>query len=286
MPDFPIVDTHVHLWDPTHFRMPWLDNNPRLNKPYVLKEFREHTQGIEIAAMVYMEVDIAPVYALLEAQWVNNLAKEDPRLQGIVAYAPLEYGERARAFLDALKEVGPRVKGIRRLLQSESLEFGIQPDFIRGVQILPEYGYSFDICIRHRQLPSAIELVRQCPQTSFILDHIAKPDIKAHLMEPWREQMQQLASFPNIVCKISGAATEADLEHWTQEDLAPYINHALDAFGEDRVIFGGDWPVVLGASSYRRWVETLDAITANRSEAARRKLWAENARRVYRLPSA
>ncbi|HZB96549.1 MAG TPA: amidohydrolase family protein, partial [Herpetosiphonaceae bacterium] len=211
-------------------------------------------------------------------------AREDPRLQGIVAWAPLEYGERARAFLEALVAVDPRIKGVRRIVQSEpEVDFCLRPDFVRGVRLLPEYGLSCDICIRHPQLASTIKLVRQCPETSFILDHIGKPNIKDHVLDPWWEEMRELASLPNVICKVSGMVTEADPQHWTPDDLAPYLAHVLDVFGEDRVAFGGDWPVVTQAASYRRWVETLDALTAHLSPEARRKLWAENARRFYRL---
>ena len=286
MPDVPIVDAHLHLWNPRTFRMPWLDGNELLNKPYDLAEYREHTAGIEIAAMVYLQVEVDPPYALLEAHWVVERANQDPRIQGIVPWAPLEHGERARSFLSTLVAIDPRIKGVRRLLQSEALGFAVQPDFVRGVQLLAEFDLSFDLCIVHPQLPDALALVRQCPETSFILDHIGKPDIAGQRLDPWREQIQELAAFPNVLCKVSGLVTEADAQHWTPQDLAPYLVHVLAAFGEDRVVFGGDWPVALGASSYRRWVETLDGLTSQLSVQAKRKLWGDNARRFYRLPQA
>jgi L-fuconolactonase len=288
MPDFPIVDSHVHLWDPGHLRVPWLDANARLNHRFSLPEYREHTQGVDVEAMVYLEVDLAPEYKLLEAAWVVERAREDRRLKGIVAFAPVEYGDQVRAYLDALIALNPPgrtlIKGVRRLLQSEpDPQFCLQPGFVKGVQILPEYGLSFDICVYHPQLAAAVELVRRCPQTSFILDHIGKPGIKDHLLDPWRAQIVELASLPNVICKVSGAATEANHQRWTPDDLRPYVEHVLETFGEDRVAYGGDWPVVLNASPYRRWVETLDELTATLSPAAKRKLWSENATRFYRL---
>lgn len=286
MPDFPIVDCHVHLWDPTHFRMPWLDGNDRLNHSFTLPEYRQHTAGVKIDAFVYLEVDVEPAYKLLEARWVTDLAKEDPRLQGIVAAAPVEYGQQVRAYLDALVAIDPqRIKGVRRITQSEpDPDFCLQQRFIEGVQLLPDFGLSFDICINYHQLASTIELVRRCPGVAFMLDHIAKPDIRGGAPDPWRDQLRQLASFPNVTCKISGVVTEANHAAWTLDQIRPYVEHALQVFGEDRVAFGGDWPVILNAAPYARWVQSLDAITAAWSPTARRKLWSANARRFYRLP--
>lgn len=281
-----IIDTHLHLWDPARFRIPWIDGNELLNRVYDVQAFHEHTVGLNIAAMVYVQVEVAPAYALLEAQYVAQLAAHEPRLQGIVAWAPLEDGECVRSMLEALVAVSPLVKGVRRILQGESdPAYCLQPSFVRGVEMLAGYGLSFDICIYHYQLPAVIELVRQCPGVTFILDHLAKPDIRRGMLDPWRDHIATLARLPNVVCKISGVATEADHARWTVDDLAPYIWHALDVFGEDRVMFGGDWPVALLATSYRRWVETLATLTANLSPEAQRKLWSDNARRVYRLPA-
>lgn len=284
MPDVSIVDSHVHLWDPTVFRMPWLDGNKRLNRPYGLADYREQTAGLPVEAIVYLQVEVMPAYGLLEARWAADRAAEDGLLQAIVAWAPLEDGEACRSYLRALVAVSSLIKGVRRVTQGEAdLEFVSRPGFVRAVRMLPEFNLSCDLCISHPQLRSAIALVRQCPETRFVLDHIAKPDIKAHLLDPWRVQMAELALLPNVCCKISGMVTEADHANWTPNDLSPYAAHVLDVFGEDRVLYGGDWPVVLSASPYRRWAETLAALTDHLSDAAKGKLWAENARRFYRI---
>ena len=283
MPDFPIVDSHVHLWDPRHFRMSWLDGNDILDKTYDLAEYWQHTAGIDIAAMVYLQVEVHAAYALLEAAWVAERAKTDPRIKAIVAWAPLEDGDCARSFLDAMIKVTPLVKGIRRLIQGESLDFCVQPGFVAGVQSLPDFGMTFDLCITHQQLANTIKLVEQCPKVDFILDHIGKADIRAKLLDPWRQEIRELASHPNVLCKLSGMVTEAAFQTWTPDDLKPYVDHVIESFGEDRIVFGGDWPVAYQSSTYPRWVQTLDQLTAGLSAGARRKLWAENAARFYRF---
>jgi L-fuconolactonase len=284
MPGTPIIDAHLHLWDPARLPMAWLAGNQLLERPYGLAEYAQHTAGLDVAAMVYLQVDVAPAYALIEARAIAELAVSEPRLAGIVAYAPLEDGRLVRAYLDALTAIGPLVKGVRRITQGEAdPAFCLRPGFVAGVRQLADYGLSCDLCIYHPQLAATTELVRRCPEVQFMLDHIGKPDIRGGQLEPWRAQLAELAGLPNVLCKISGVATEADHAAWTPDQLAPYIAHALDVFGEDRVVFGGDWPVLLLAAPYTRWVETLDGLTAAMGEPARRKLWAENARRFYRL---
>jgi L-fuconolactonase len=284
MAAYPIIDTHMHLWNPEHLRMSWTDGDTTLDQPYTIDVYVEHTAGLPIEAMVFVECAVEPQYAFLEAQWAVTCAQADPRIQGIVAACPVEFGARARTYIEALAHLDSRIKGVRRNIQDEKdPDFCLAPDFIRGVQLLSDYSLSFDLCIRHHQLPAVIALVRHCPNTQFILDHLGKPNVKEHVLDPWRDQLQELAALPNVACKLSGLVTEADLAAWNPDDLAPYIAHVLAAFGEERVVFGGDWPVVLLASSYPRWLETLQMLTSTLTEAAKHKLWHENAHRLYRL---
>jgi L-fuconolactonase len=275
-----IVDSHVHLWDPARFRMPWLDDIDALRKPFDWPEFSAASAGTAVEGIVYVQVDTTPAYGLLEARW----AAAQPSVGAIVGWAPVDDGEIARTYLDALIDVSPRIRGVRRLIQSEpDPAIVLERGFLDGVRLLPEYGLSFDICIRYQQMPAIVQMVRACPETSFILDHVGKPDIRNGVLEPWREQLSCLAAFPNVVCKVSGIVTEANVGGWTSGDIEPYVHHALNVFGEDRVLFGGDWPVVTLAASYQRWVDTLTELTAGLSAEAAEKLWRSNARRVYRM---
>lgn len=280
---FPIVDTHVHLWDPGHLRYPWLDGNALLNKPYLLEEYKRACGPVQVEKMVFLQCECDFAQFQQEADWVTSLAQQDPRLQGIVPWAPLEKGDAARPALEKLAQ-NPLIKGVRRIIQFEpDIEFCLQPGFVKGVQALADYNFSFDICIFHPQLANTIKLVEQCPNVKFILDHIGKPDIKQHLLDPWRQEMQTLASLPNVWCKVSGLVTEADHEHWTEDDLKPYIDHVIQAFGFDRVMYGGDWPVAYQATEYPRWVETLAWAVSGCSEAELHKLFHDNAIEFYKL---
>ncbi len=223
-----------------------------------------------------------------EADYVTSLAAHDSLVQGMVAYAPLEYGEQVRSYLDALMVHGTFIKGVRRGLPGGSDTTFPIDRFIRGIQILPEYGLSFDILGKGTaNLDMAINIAQSAPNTRLIIDHLLKPFIKQHEMEPWHTKMAQLASFPNVYTKISGLATEADPTNWTADDLKPYVDDAIKLFGEDRVVFGGDWPPILTANStYARWVQTAMDLTASLGASGQRKLFGDNARRFYRLPSA
>ena len=284
MEKFPIVDTHVHLWHPKQLRYPWLAEVPTLNRPYLLKDYIAAYGALEIESIVFVQCDTHPDDGLKETAWVTSLAAVDPRIRGIVAWAPLEEGVQVAPFVEKLAE-NRLVKGIRRLIQSESVDFCIHPDFVSGVKTLSRYGLSFDLCIFHPQLANAIRLVEQCPHVQFILDHIGKPDIKNQLFDPWKQEIETLAGFPNVHCKISGLVTEAELETWTPADLQPYIEHVISCFGFDRVLYGSDWPVSTQASDYSRWVQTLtDAVSGCTSQELR-NLFRDNAIKFYKLDS-
>jgi L-fuconolactonase len=283
MLDFPIIDTHLHIWDTRLLRYPWLDGDPLLNKPYLLPDYNAASAAERVAKMVFVQAEVAFDQFLQEAGWVAS--QPDDRIAGIVAWAPLENGDAARPDLERLAAV-PRVKGIRRIIQFEpDIAFCLRTDFVRGVQLLADHDLSFDICINHTQMENTIELVRQCPNVRFILDHIGKPDIKNHRLDPWRAHIATLASMENVWCKVSGMVTEADNARWTPDDLKPYLDHIIDSFGFNRVVFGGDYPVVLLASEWQRWVDTLVGLLQARGASPDdlRRLFHDNATTFYRL---
>jgi L-fuconolactonase len=283
MPDFPIVDTHLHIWDLQRLRYPWLASVPMLNKDHLIGDYRRVCGPVQVAKMVFLQCECDPAQYADEAAWVTGVSRTDPRIRGIVPWAPLEKGDAAEAELARLAE-NPLIKGIRRIIQFEpDPEFCLRPDFVRGVQLLPRHGFSFDICINHRQLANTIRMVKQCPNVRFILDHIAKPDIKAGLLDPWRAELRELSRIPNVWCKLSGLTTEADHAGWKPADLRPYIDHVMDCFGFDRVIFGGDWPVAAQATDFPRWVQTVDDALQGASPDELHKVYVRNGEALYRV---
>jgi L-fuconolactonase len=280
MPTFPIIDSHLHLWDPQQLSYPWLSG--KLDRPFLPADFQAASASVAIEALVFLECAAAPHQALEEAHWVLIQAKAEPRIAAMVCNAALETGDAVRPDLERLAATA-KVKGVRRIYQDEAdTSFCIRPDFIAGVRALAGYGLSFDLCLKHPHLQATIALADACPNVPMVLDHIAKPGIKAGLMQPWADQMRDLARRENVVCKLSGVATEAAAD-WTPETLRPYMEVALEAFGPGRIMFGGDWPVSTLAITYPDWVAVVDGLIADLSEAEQRQIYRDTARAFYRL---
>ena len=283
MPDFPIIDAHLHLYDPGVIAFPWMAEAPALDEPHLPDRFLAATGGVSVEAAVFVEVDAAPGAHLDEARFVAAL--DAPFLRGMVASMPLEEGPDAVADDLAAYAAMPLARGVRRLIERHEDEPGwaAREAFVEAVRGLPRHGMTFDLCLKHGQMAETIELVRLCPGVRFVLDHIGKPGIREGLSAPWREEIATLAERPNVWCKVSGVVTEADHANWTFEGVAPYVRHAIDRFGYDRVMFGGDWPVSELATSYVRWIEVVERVTEDATPSERRRLWRENAADFYRL---
>jgi len=290
-PPRPFVDSHMHFWrreggglGNDGLGYAWLADVPELPDVAEPEVARQEAGDAFPDAVVFVEADCGAEQSVLEAEWVANLALDEPAIRGIVAAAPLERGAAALSTLDGLAAI-PLVKGVRRLVQDEASGFAAVDDFVTGVHGLADRGLSFDLCIRAPQLEEAAALVEACPQTSFVLDHFGKPPIASGEIAGWRAGLSRIAACGNAVCKLSGLVTEADAASWTLDDLRPYVAHALSEFGADRLLFGSDWPVVRLASSYRGWLEAALELTESLSGEARSAVFGGNAQRVYRLGS-
>jgi len=278
-----IVDSHVHLWNPEELNYPWLTGMPSLNRTFLPADFSAATAHTNVEKMIFIEAGCDAAQGLEEVKWVSRMAETEPRLKGIVAHASLEKGEAVRPELAALASI-PLVKGIRRLLQGErNVDFCLLPSFVTGVKLLAEFGFSFDVCIRHDQLPAVTELAHRLPQVVFILDHLGKPDVRNHHQEPWAANLKALAALPNVVCKISGLATEADHARWQPADLKFYLARAGSFFGPDRILFGSDWPVATLAADYERWIKTVADVFSPTGDSVLNRLFTTNAERIYHV---
>ena len=282
-PPISIVDAHVHFWNPQQLNYPWLASMPPLNRAFLPDDYAAAARAANVGKIIFVEGGSEAAQNRDEVKWISQLAAQETRLKGIVAHAPLELGACMRGELAALSS-NALVKGVRRNLQGEAdINFCLQLDFLAGVRALAEFGFSFDLCVTHQQLPAVLELVRRCPEVFFILDHCGKPAIRDRQLDPWRRHIRELAALPNVACKISGLVTEANPARCGAEDLQPYVEHALACFGFDRVMFGGDWPVCNCAKPFSTWLGLLKEILANETEANLTGLFQTNAERIYHV---
>ena len=262
---------------------PWLVDVPSIAATHAPAELHREVGAHMPRRIVFVQAGSEPPED--EVRWVEALSvTEEPRIVGIVAFTPVDRGARTRAALDDLRR-RPLVRGIRHIIQDQTDPgFCVRAEFVAGVRRLGEMGLSFDLCVRHHQLPAVAELVRACPDTSFVLDHMGKPPIRAGQLDPWRADIARLADLPNVTCKISGLIAEADPAAWTPAQLRPYVDHVLRVFGSERLLFGSDWPVVKMGSGYSDWVQTARAMLASESPSAQAAIFTENAGRIYHLP--
>lgn len=277
-----IVDTHHHLWDMDLFTFSWCKDFPLLNRSFRMPDYLEAISGLNIEKSVHVEADVDEPYMLNETWYILKLAEaKDTPLAGVVAGGRPEK-DGFRGYLDKIAR-HPALKGIRRELDNQPDAVGRSKTFIENINMLASYNLSFDICVLARQLPIAINLAKQCPRVTFILDHCGMPQVKEKIMDPWRDHTREVSKFPNVCCKISGLVAYADPERWTADDLRPFVEHIIECFGWERVMFGSDWPVCTQSATLKKWVETLSFLTQVESPASRNKLFYENALRIYRL---
>ena len=289
--DDPVIDAHIHVWELDALNPPWLANaQPILRRRYMEEEYRKATEGVNVARAVYVEIAERPDRQAAEAEFVVDLirARRMPLAAAVIGGDPSadHFAEHIRRFAKT-----PEVKGVRHGLRK-----GHEADakFIAGVQLMGELGLSFDLVHGGELLEGAAKLVDACPGTRFILDHCAygnpdwfdpatmnDPALSAH-RRTWEDGIAALADRKQVACKISGVA-EQTRGAVDAGRLAQVVERCLERFGEDRVLFGSNWPVCLRSITLAGWHRAVDQITANRPAAFRRKLFHDNAARWYRL---
>jgi predicted TIM-barrel fold metal-dependent hydrolase len=280
----PIVDTHLHLWDLDRFRLPWVQKGSPLARSFVMKDWLTATAGLNVVRAVYMEVDVDPKQQVAEAEYVIDICRQGktPMAAAVISGRPADPA--FEAYLNRFKG-SPYIKGLRQVLHTPATPAGfcLGEAFVKGIRLLGDRGLTFDLCMRPGELRDGLKLTEACPSTRFILDHCGNGPVFAKDRTQWQKDMTALAQRKNVVCKVSGIVAQCQPGKWTANDLAPVVNHTLNVFGPERVLFAGDWPVCTLGATYRQWVDALKEIVRQRPLAQQRRLFHDNAVAFYGL---
>jgi L-fucono-1,5-lactonase len=273
------IDSHHHFWKYGPEEYGWIDDSMKvIRRDFLPADLEKEIQAAGIDGVVSVQAR----QTLEENRFLLDFARRYDFIRGVVGWAPLT-DPNVKGVLEEF--AGQRkAKGVRHGLQGEPDErYMLRDDFNRGVALLKEFGLVYDILIFERHLPQTLQFVDRHPNQVFVLDHIAKPRIKDGYLSPWQTNIVQLAHRPNVYCKLSGMVTEADYQNWTVQELTPYIDTVLSAFGAKRVLFGSDWPVCLVACPYGRWVEVVRKHIGGLSEAEQERILGGTAMEAYKL---
>lgn len=276
------IDAHHHLWNYNPEEYAWIDDSmATLRRDFLPSDLVLSCKEAGIDGVITVQARQTEQ----ETAWLLSLAEQNPLMLGVVGWLPLsaeDIGER----IDQSRALGKLV-GLRHVLQGEPEPgYMLGAAFNRGIDALENRGLAYDILILEHQLVEALELVDRHPNQRFVLDHIAKPKIAAGTLAPWDKLLRELGRRPNVWCKLSGLVTEADPKNWSPEQLRPYMEIALEAFGSKRLMFGSDWPVCLVGVSHEGWVHTVEAFIKTLSAGEQDRFWSGNACEAYALQQA
>ena len=279
------VDAHHHLWDPGRRAYPWMDESvAAIRRPFGVEDLEAAAGPQGFGQTVVVQA----VSSVEETEELLALAAASDRVAGVVGWVDLA-GPEVAATLDALRARpgGEALVGIRHQVHDEpDPDWLLRDQVTDGLAAVAAAGLVYDLLVRERELPAARAVAERLPELTLVLDHLAKPRIRQGATEPWAGELAALARHPNVACKVSGLVTEADWNAWTPAQLVPYLRHAAEVFGPERLLFGSDWPVCLLAAGYAEVVaateEALDR--SGLGPAERDTVFGATARRLYRLP--
>ena len=273
------IDAHHHLWRYLPPGPAWMaDGMEGLRRDFLIEDLRAVTAEVGVTGTIVVETE----RTVEETGWLSQAAASDDLIRGVVGWAPLT----SPAVVAELERIAslPKMKAIRHPIHDESDDqFVLRDDFNRGVAALKQFDLRYDILIFERHLPQTIQFVDRHPDQVFILDHVAKPRIRDRAFSPWRENMRELARRSNVYCKVSGMVTEADWHTWSDESVSPYIEIVVEAFTPNRLMFGSDWPVMTLASSYGRWMATIQSAIAQLSVTEKERILGGTSVEAYGL---
>ncbi len=274
-----IIDAHHHLWKFNTVDYGWMDDSMKvLKRDYLPAELAGEIQqaGIEGTIVVQARQTIE------ETLWLLTMAEENPFIKGVVGWVDL----RSEKLTDQLEQVGnhPKLVGIRHVIHDEADDdFMLRSAFLQGIEKLQDYNLTYDLLLFPKHLGRAIEMVSMFPDLRFVLDHLSKPSIKSGILHPWKDDIELLATLPNVWCKISGMVTEANLESWKISDIEPYMKVVCDTFGSDRLLLGSDWPVCKLAGEYGQVMGIPLAYFEKLNSHEKKRIFSQNAIECYQL---
>ncbi|MFD9408608.1 amidohydrolase family protein [Streptomyces sp. NPDC059989] len=278
-----IVDTHHHVWDLSVRDQDWI-TGPELaplRRNFSLADLTPQARAAGVTATVLVQTITVPE----ETPEFLAMAARSDLVAGVVGWTDLTAPDVADT-LAGLRDGpgGEHLVGMRHQVQGEpDPRWLVRPEALRGLAAIAEAGLVYDLVVKPHQLAAAVDAAQRLPGLTFVLDHLGKPPIASGELTPWAERIRRLAALPNTVCKLSGMVTEADWGSWTVDDLRPYADTVLDAFGPGRLMFGSDWPVCRLAATYAEVVAAADEMTAELSPAERRDVFTGTAVRTYGL---
>ena len=273
------IDAHQHFWLYHPVKDAWItDDMAVIQRNFMPEDLKPILDINDVSGCVAVQADQSEA----ETLFLLELAAKYPFIMGVVGWMDLQADDLSER-LEYFREFD-KLKGFRHIVQSEEdPRFLLRPAFLKGVETLGKYGYTYDILVKPHQLDATLEFVRHFPDQAFVIDHLAKPYIKSGEHLPWATQMEAIAQHKNVCCKLSGMVTEADLNDWESADFNYYIQHILEVFGVDRVMFGSDWPVCLLATDYGNVVELLSHAIAHLPPGDQELIWHKNATNFYKL---
>lgn len=276
-----VVDAHQHYWEVGRFDYGWTAQGvPSLDRDHLPGELEPQLRAVGVARTVLVQV----LHTEAETDWMLALARQHPSIAGVVGWVDLTAPpDDIHGALDRLV-ADPRLVGIRHLVHEEpDDDWLVRDDVLQGLAVLEQRDVPFDLLLKPRHLRHVPRLSGRLPRLRMVIDHIAKPFIKDQVLEPWATEMAAAAANPNVWCKVSGMITEADHAAWTADDLRPYIETVMRAFGPERLMCGSDWPVCTLAGSYERVIGALRGVLAGAHESTERRIFAASAESFYRL---
>lgn len=272
------IDSHQHFWKFDPIRDAWIDASmEKIARDFLPEDLKPLLDQSKIDGCVAVQADQSET----ETDFLLDLAGRYDFVKGVVGWVDLrspQLSERLEHYCN-----NSFFKGVRHIVQAEKDGFMLQESFLKGIQQLKDFNLTFDILIFPHQLEEAVALVKKNPEQAFVLDHIAKPYIKDKKIDQWAKHINQLAVHQNVYCKLSGLLTEADWNHWQEEDFTAYLTVIMEAFGTDRLMYGSDWPVCLLAGSYPHVVRIVENFISSLSTVDQKKIMGQNAHHFYNL---